>query len=261
MIVLRSDRELDLMRRAGSVTGRLRLAAREALRPGIRTRELDAAVARTIEELGANSNFKGYHGFPATVCVSVNDEVIHGIPGERVIRTGDLVSVDLGAAWRGYQGDSAFTVAVGEVDAQARALLEATEAALWKGIEMCRPGNRIGDISHAIEAEASRCGLGVVRDFVGHGIGRAMHEEPAVPNYGMAGKGPLLRRGMVLAIEPMFTMGGAEVRVLDDGWTVVTVDGSLSAHFEHTVAVGDPPEVLTLEPAVADQAAVGGQHG
>jgi methionyl aminopeptidase len=260
VIVLRTERELEILRRAGSITAGLREVARRAIRPGIRTRDLDAVVADAIALAGAASNFKGYHGFPATVCVSVNDEVVHGIPSDRRLETGDVVSVDLGAVWRGYHGDSAFTVALGEVAPRVRELIEATEEAMWRGIEACRPGNRVGDISAAVEAVARRHGLGVVREFVGHGVGRAMHEEPQVPNYGSAGTGPVLRRGMVLAIEPMFTLGDAAVRVLDDGWTVVTVDGSTAAHFEHTVAVGDPPEVLTLEPD-RPLAAAGDGHG
>jgi methionyl aminopeptidase len=262
VIVLRTERELETLRRAGAITGELRRVARRAIQPGVATREIDRAVAEAIDALGASSNFKGYHGFPATVCVSVNEEVVHGIPGDRRLALGDVVSVDLGAVWHGYHGDSAFTVALGEVDARVVELIEATEAAMWQGIDACRPGNRVGDVSAAVEAEARRHGLGVVREFVGHGVGRAMHEEPQVPNYGQAGRGPLLRRGMVLAIEPMFTLGGHEVRVLDDGWTVVTADRSLAAHFEHTVAVGDPPEVLTLEPAAAaDRVAAGDGHG
>lgn len=249
MIVLRTSEEMELMRRAGTITGDLRGVARAAIQEGTRTVDIDAAVAEAIARRGATPNFKGYHGFPATVCVSVNEEVVHGIPGERRLRPGDVVSVDLGAIWRGYHSDSAFTVVLGPTQGRVAELIQATESALWKGIEACVPGNRVGDISAAVEAEARRYGLGVVREFVGHGIGRAMHEDPQVPNYGHAGRGPLLRRGMVLAIEPMFTLGDPAVRVLDDGWTVVAQDGSMAAHFEHTVAVGEPPEVLTLEPS------------
>lgn len=261
MIVLRTEQELELMRQAGAITGELRTVARAAVGEGATTRDIDAAVARAIAARGATPNFKGYHGFPATVCVSVNEEVVHGIPGERKLNRGDVVSVDLGAIWRGYHGDSAFTIALGPVSDRVQELIRATESALWKGVEACRPGNHVGDVSAAVEAEARRHGLGIVREFVGHGIGRAMHEEPQVPNYGQAGKGPLLRRGMVLAIEPMFTLGDAAVRVLDDGWTVVALDGSMAAHFEHTVAVGDPPEVLTMEPEGARRPAVGDGDG
>ena len=260
MIVLRTERELEALRGAGRVTGELRAIARAAIRPGATTADIDRVVREAIDRLDATSNFRGYHGFPATVCVSVNDQVVHGIPGKRRLEPGDVVSVDLGAIWRGYHGDSAFTVVLGSVPPRAEELLRATEEALWQGIAACRPGGRVGDISAAVEAVARRAGLGVVREVVGHGIGRSMHEEPQVPNYGTAGSGPLLRRGMVLAIEPMFTLGRDAVDVLDDGWTVVTRDHSLAAHFEHTVAVGDPPEVLTLEPE-ARRAAAGDGHG
>jgi methionyl aminopeptidase len=260
MIVLRTERELESLRGAGRVTGELRAVARSVVGPGITTSAIDDAVREAIARLGATSNFQGYHGFPATVCVSVNEEVVHGIPGRRRLAEGDVVSVDLGAIWRGYHGDSAFTVSLGPVAARVEELIRATEEALWQGIAACRPGNHVGDISAAVETVAKRAGLGVVREFVGHGVGRAMHEEPQVPNYGQAGAGALLRRGMVLAIEPMFTLGGHAVTVLDDGWTVVTRDKSLAAHFEHTVAVGDPPEVLTLEPEAA-QAAAGDGRG
>lgn len=260
MIVLRTERELEALRGAGRVTGELRAAARAAIRPGVTTAEIDRVVREAIARRDATSNFQGYHGFPATVCVSVNDEVVHGIPGERRLASGDVVSVDLGAIWRGYHGDSAFTVVLGAMPARVEELVRATEEALWQGIAACRPGNRVGDISAAVEAVARRAGLGVVREFVGHGVGRAMHEEPQVPNYGSPGTGPLLRRGMVLAIEPMFTLGDDGVEVLEDGWTVVTRDHSLAAHFEHTVAVAEPPEVLTLEPEAA-RAAAGDGHG
>ena len=261
MIVLRTERELESLRGAGRVTGQLRTVARAAIRAGVATVDIDRAVREAIAALGASSNFLGYHGFPATVCVSVNEEVVHGIPGDRRLADGDVVSVDLGAVWRGYHGDSAFTLCLGGApDARVAELVEATEEALWQGVAACRPGNHVGDISAAVEAVARRHGLGVVREFVGHGVGRAMHEDPQVPNYGRAGTGALLRRGMVLAIEPMFTLGEDAVVVLDDGWTVVTRDRSLAAHFEHTIAVGDPPEVLTLEPETA-RAVAGDGHG
>ena len=260
MIVLRTERELESLRGAGRITGELRTVARAIIRPGIATAEIDAVVRDAIGRLGATSNFQGYHGFPATVCVSVNEEVVHGIPGTRRLADGDVVSVDLGAIWRGYHGDSAFTVSLGTPTPRAAELIRATEEALWQGIEACRPGNRVGDVSAAVEAVAKRYGLGIVREFVGHGVGRAMHEEPQVPNYGRGGTGAMLRRGMVLAIEPMLTLGGDAVDILEDGWTVVTRDRSLAAHFEHTVAVGDPPEVLTLEPE-AERAAAGDGHG
>ncbi len=248
MIVIRTSREIALLREAGRITGIARTAAKEALRVGMTTAELDAAVARAIEQEGAKSNFKGYHGYPAHICVSVNEQVVHGIPGPRRLESGDVVSVDLGAVYRGYHGDSAFTVALGATSERVKELIQVTEECLAVGLATARPGRHVGDISHAVESLARSHGFGVVREFVGHGIGREMHEEPQVPNYGVPGEGPRLREGMVLAIEPMITLGDEAVRVLDDGWTVVTEDGSVAAHFEHTVVVGDPPEVLTLEP-------------
>ena len=251
MIVIRTAREIALLRDAGRITGIARAAAKHALRVGMTTAELDEIVARAIEAEGAQSNFKGYHGYPAHICVSVNEQVVHGIPGPRRLAPGDVVSVDLGAVYRGYHGDTAFTVALGEVPPRVRELIEVTEACLAAGIAQARPGRHVGDISHAVESLAREHGFGVVREFVGHGIGRAMHEDPQVPNYGQPGSGPRLREGMVLAIEPMITLGDEAVRVLDDGWTVVTEDGSVAAHFEHSVLVADPPEMLTLEPAEA----------
>jgi methionyl aminopeptidase len=248
VIVLRSPRELEILREVGRITGRVRQAARQAVQVGMTTQELDELVAEAIRREGAQSNFRGYHGYPAHICVSVNDQVVHGIPGPRRLRAGDVVSVDLGTVWQGYHGDTAFTVILGEASPRVQELVRVTRECLCRAIAMARPGNHVGDISAAVEGHARRHGFGVVREYVGHGIGRSMHEEPQVPNYGRPGEGPLLRRGMVLAIEPMITLGGDEVRVLDDGWTVVTQDGSVAAHFEHTVAVGDPPEVLTLEP-------------
>lgn len=248
MIVIRTAREIELLREAGRITGIARASARAALRVGMTTEELDAVVARAIEQEGARSNFKGYHGYPAHICVSVNNEVVHGIPGPRRLAEGDVVSVDLGAVYRGYHGDSAFTIALGKVPARTEELIRVTEECLAAGIAEARPGRHVGDIACAVETLARGHGFGVVRDFVGHGIGRAMHEDPQIPNYGVAGTGPRLREGMVIAIEPMITLGDEAVRVLDDGWTVVTEDGSVAAHFEHTVVVSESPEILTLEP-------------
>lgn len=248
MIVIRTSREVELLREAGRITGLARACAKAAIQVGMTTAELDAEVARVIEQEGARSNFKGYHGYPAHICVSVNHEVVHGIPGPRRLAMGDVVSVDLGAVYRGYHGDSAFTIALGGVPKRTEELIRVTEECLAAGIAEARPGRHVGDISHAVETLARRHGFGVVRDFVGHGIGRAMHEDPQVPNYGEPGQGPRLREGMVIAIEPMITLGDEAVRVLDDGWTVVTEDGKVAAHFEHTVVVSDPPEILTLEP-------------
>jgi methionyl aminopeptidase len=236
------------MREAGRVTARALRAVGEAIAPGVTTAELDEVAFAVIAEAGAKPAFKGYHGFPATICASRNCEVVHGIPGKVRLVEGDIISVDMGAIVDGYYGDSARTFAVGRVSDEAIDLMDATRRSLEAGIAKCVPGNRLYDIGAAVQAVAESAGFAVVREYVGHGIGRAMHEEPQVPNYGTAGKGPQLMSGMVLAIEPMINAGGAGVRQLDDGWTVVTSDGKLSAHFEHTVAITDAgPVVLTLE--------------
>jgi methionyl aminopeptidase len=248
VIVRRSASELAIMREAGRVTARALRAVGEAIAPGVTTKQLDEIALDVIEKAGAKPAFKGYHGFPATICASRNREVVHGIPGAIRLVEGDIVSVDMGAIVDGYYGDSARTFAVGSVSAEASALMDATRRSLEAGIAKCVPGNRLYDIGAAVQATAEAAGFSVVREYVGHGIGRAMHEEPQVPNYGTPGKGPQLLTGMVLAIEPMINAGGAGVRQLDDGWTVVTADGRLSAHFEHTVAVTDSgPMILTLE--------------
>lgn len=248
MIVTKSAEELRIMREAGRITAAALRTVGEAVRPGITTAELDVIAEAVIRKAGAVPAFKGYHGFPATLCTSVDGEVVHGIPGLRVLREGEILSVDCGAIVEGYYGDSAMTFPVGEVAPVARRLLDATREALEAGIARCRPGMRLGDISAAVQSVAEGSGFSVVREYVGHGIGRSMHEDPQVPNYGRAGTGPTLKEGMVLAIEPMVNAGGAAVRSLDDGWTVVTEDSSLSAHFEHTVAVtAEGPVILTLE--------------
>jgi len=251
VIVLKSPRELAIMRRAARVVVEAMRLCREIVRPGISTLEIDAEVERLIRRHGAKPAFKGYRGFPATVCVSINEEVVHGIPAaHRRIREGDLVGLDLGAVVEGYYADAAVTLPVGEIPPEARRLLEVTREALERGIAQARPGRRVGDISAAIQQHVEAAGFGVVRAFVGHGVGRELHEDPQVPNFGEPGKGPLLRPGMVLAIEPMVTMGHWGVRVLSDRWTAVTEDGSLAAHFEHTVAITDNgPDVLTREAA------------
>lgn len=236
------------MRRAGRVTAEVLEVLKTAVRPGITTRELDVLAERETRARGAVPVFKGYHGYPASVCVSVNDEVVHGIPGARRLKPGDLVSLDFGAQIDGFVGDSALSVFVGEPPSpRAAELLEVTYQALWRAIAAMRPGARLGDVSWAVQEHVEAHGFSVVREYVGHGIGRAMHEDPQVPNYGQPGKGPLLRPGLALAIEPMVNEGTWEVGVLDDGWTVVTLDHRLSCHFEHTVFLGeDGPEVLTL---------------
>jgi methionyl aminopeptidase len=219
----------------------------KAVRPGMATEELDSLAERGIRERGGLPTFKGYHGFPGSVCLSVNDEVVHGIPGSRVLRDGDLLSIDIGTTLDGYVSDSAVTVAVGNISKSARRLLEVTQECLMIGIAQMQCGNRVGDIGAAVQAYAEGRGYGVVRELVGHGVGRAMHEEPQVPNYGTPGTGAELRPGLVLAVEPMITAGSPEVHILKDGWTVVTADGKLAAHFEHTIAVTqDGPKILTL---------------
>jgi methionyl aminopeptidase len=248
MIATRSAAELAVMREAGRVTARALRAVGDAVAPGVTTGELDEIAVEVIRAAGARAAFLGYHGFPATVCASLNREVVHGIPGRRKLRQGDILSVDVGAVVDGYFGDAARTFPVGRVSNEAVRLLTATREALEAGIACCVPGMRLGDIGAAVQRVAEGAGFSVVREYVGHGIGRAMHEDPQVPNYGTVGKGPALRAGMVLAIEPMVNAGDADVRQLADGWTVVTADGSLSAHFEHTIAVtNEGPSVLTLE--------------
>ena len=217
------------------------------IRAGISTQELDDFAERRIRELNARPAFKGYRGYPASICASINNEVVHGIPSkDKILKEGDIISIDLGVEYKGYYGDIAYTFAVGKVSGSARRLMEVTRCALYEGISKAIAGNRIGDISYAIQSYVESRGYSVVRKFVGHGIGRAMHEEPEIPNFGLPGVGPILRNGMVLAIEPMVNEGTHEVQILEDGWTAVTKDGKLSAHFEHTVLIkGEEPEILT----------------
>jgi methionyl aminopeptidase len=245
-IIIKSDQEIEIMKRAGRIVATVLQILKSQVRPGMKTKELDIIAGREIEKLGAKPSFKGYRGFPANLCVSVNDEIVHGIPGERVLKEGDVVSLDLGAVFNGFQGDAALTVGAGEVSPQARRLMEATEGALKAGIAAARPGARLGDISATIQHYAESRGYSVVREYTGHGIGREMHEEPQIPNFGMAGSGPVLKKGMALALEPMVNVGDWHTRVDDDHWTVLTADGGLSAHFENTIAITDgEPEVLT----------------
>ena len=248
---LKSPRELDLMRRAGQVVASAKVKVMEAVAPGVTTLELDRIAESEIRRLGATPSFKGYMGvsstpFPGCICVSLNDQIVHGIPGDRVLQSGDLLSVDVGAVVEGFHGDSAFTTGVGDITEEAQDLIDATREALRVGIAQAEANARVGDISAAVQGFSESLGYSVVRQYVGHGIGRALHEEPQVPNYGMPGRGPLLRNGMTIAIEPMLNVGGWETAQLDDGWTVVTADGSLSAHFEDTIAItGNGAEVLT----------------
>jgi methionyl aminopeptidase len=247
MIVIKSPSELDAMRRVNRMTAQVRDELAAMVRPGITTLELGNAAFELIRKLGGTSAFYGYHGFPGQICVSINEEVVHGIPGKRVIKDGDIVSIDTGITFGGFIGDTAITVAAGEIDDEKKKLLKVTKAALDAGIAKAVVGNRLGDISHAIQTVVEAAGFSVVREFVGHGIGRDMHEDPQIPNFGKAGHGPKLKPGMTLAIEPMVNIGGPKVKVLADNWTAVTSDGSASAHFEHTVAVGvTAPEILTL---------------
>ena len=247
MINLRTKEEIEKLRRSNRLVAQALLKVREAIRPGVTTAELDRIAEETIRKGGGRPAFKGYRGYPANLCVSVNEEVVHGIPGPRRLQEGDIVSLDLGVLMDGYYGDAAITVPVGKVSEEAQKLIEVTEEALHKGIEKARVGNRLYDISHAIQSWVESFGFSVVRDFVGHGIGRQLHEEPQVPNFGPPNQGPRLMVGMVLAIEPMVNAGGWQVRVREDGWTVVTADGSLSAHFEHTIAITEEgPDILSL---------------
>lgn len=250
-IAIKSRREIERMREIGHYTAEILLELRERAKPGVTTAQLDEIAARALEKRGLNSPFLGYAPggvapYPAVLCASVNDEIVHGIPGPRELREGDIISLDFGVESGGWHGDSAVTIAVGEIDADAKRLIETTRDALDKGIEKMVAGNRLSDIGHAVQCRAEKESFGVVRQFVGHGIGRQMHEPPQVPNYGRPGRGPRLRPGMVFAIEPMVNVGSEKVRVLDDEWTAVTADGSLSAHFEHTVLITEgEPEVLT----------------
>ena len=246
MVTIKRPDEIARMRQAGRIlAGVLEMFERE-LRPGLSTADLDGMAERIIVEAGAVPSFKGYHGYPATICASINDQVVHGIPGDRRIKDGDVVSLDIGCIWQGWHADCARTFVVGDASPRIRTLIDDTQRAMEAGIAAARHGNRLGDIGAAIEAVARERGYGLVRQYGGHGIGTAMHEEPHVPNYGERGRGMRIEEGMCFAIEPMFNLGGDAVEVLDDGWTVVTRDGGLSAHFENTIAVtGSGPELLT----------------
>jgi methionyl aminopeptidase len=247
VILLKSSRELGHMRAAGRILAEVKERLKALVRPGASTKDIDEDIESFIVGKGAVPAFKGYRGYPATVCTSINNEVVHGIPSaKRKLKDGDIIGLDLGCIVEGYYSDCAITLPVGPIPERVQELLDVTCESLDKAIVQCRAGNRIGDISHAVQTQCESHGFGVVRAFVGHGIGRSLHEEPQVPNFGEAGRGPLLKAGMVLAIEPMVTMGSWEVRVLEDGWTAVTADGSLAAHFEDTIAItGNGPEVLT----------------
>ena len=247
MIAIKNSRELSMMREACVISARALKLAGEAVEPGVTTAELDRIVRRYIESQGAKPSFLGYGGFPASACISVNETVIHGIPDKRVIKAGDIVSIDVGAYFNGYHGDNAATFPAGDISPEAEGLLTATRESLYEGIAQAMVGNRIGDIGAAVQQYVEMRGYSVVRQFVGHGVGTNLHEDPSVPNFGTPGRGQRLLPGMTLAIEPMINMGGPEVRILKDGWTTVTQDGKLSAHFEHTVAITqDGPVILTM---------------
>lgn len=246
MIILKSERELQYLRDAGRIVAKAHQEVKRGVAVGVTTRELDQIAERYIESQDAKPSFKGYHGFPASICTSINEEVVHGIPGLRTLKDGDIISIDIGAEINGYHGDAAATLPVGEVTGEVEHLLAVTQEALNVGIAKAINGNRLSDISHEIQSYVESNGFSVVRDYVGHGIGRKMHEEPQVPNFGMPGRGPRLKTGMTLAIEPMVNMGTYEVVTLNDNWTVVTKDRKPSAHFEHSIAITDDgPEILT----------------
>lgn len=249
MISIKSEREIALMVEAGRIVAKAHRAVKEAIRPGISTQELDKIAEEVIRENGATPSFKNYEGYPATICASINNVVIHGIPNEKTkLKDGDIISIDIGACYKGYHGDSAMTHGVGEVSPKRVELMEITKASLYEGLKFAKPGNRLSDISHAIEQYVLSHGCSVVKDFTGHGVGRALHEDPMVPNYGAAGHGPVLRSGMTLAIEPMVNRGKSGVRILADGWTTVTADKSDSAHFEHSIVITDDGyKILTIE--------------
>ena len=246
-IIIKSDREVDLMRQAGKIAAGARSLARQMIEPGVSTKAINKEVFNFIKKSGAEPTFLGYSGYPASICISINDQVIHGIPGKRRIEEGDIVSVDVGATYKGYVGDCAGTFPCGKCSDEALRLIAVTRQSFFEGIKNARQGNRVSDISAAVQAYAEANGYSVVRDFVGHGVGAKMHEEPEVPNFGQPGRGARLVKGMTIAVEPMVNAGGYEVRVLPDGWTVLTCDGSLSAHYENTILITDgEPEILTM---------------
>ena len=247
MISIKSEREIELLRVAGNIVHETREYLIPFIKEGITTKELDTLAEDFIRSKGATPSFKGLNDFPCATCISINQEVVHGIPSKRKLRNGDIVSIDIGACYHGYHGDSAWTFAVGEISDAKRSLMEHTKESLFEGLKQIKPGNRIGDISNAIETHAKKYNLGVIRELVGHGVGTSVHEEPDVPNYGEKGKGPLLKEGMVLAVEPMLTLGRRDICILDDDWTIETIDNSPAAHYEHTVVVTkDGYEILTV---------------
>ena len=246
MIICKTPRELDIMREAGRIVALTHQELQKHIKPGVTTKELDTIADRFIRQLGAIPSFKGYNGFTGSICASVNEELVHGIPGDRVLAEGDIISIDIGAKYNGYHGDSAWTYPVGTISEKDERLLKVTEESLYKGLDEAKAGRRLSDISHAIQAYAEAEGFSIVREYVGHGVGQDLHEDPQIPHYGPPGKGPRLKQGMVLAVEPMVNLGSRYVRTLSDNWTVVTTDGKNCAHFEHTIAVTEEGyEILT----------------
>jgi len=247
LIVIKSDWEIELLRIANRIVAEVLQILGKNCTPGITTKELDSIAEEEIRKRGAKPGFKGYYGYPATLCASVNDTIIHGIPGENTLKDGDIISLDLGTIYKGYYGDAAITVEVGEISPDAQRLMDITKKALYKGIDNALPGNRVGDISNAVQTFVESNGFSVIREFTGHGIGQELHEQPAIPNFGKKGMGPLLKEGMTIAIEPMISAGLWQTKTLEDGWTVKTKDGSLSAHFEHTILVKNGnAEILSM---------------
>lgn len=246
MIICKTEREIEIMREAGRIVALTHQELKKHIKPGITTKELDNIAEKTIRSYDAIPSFKGYGGFPGSICASVNDQLVHGIPGDRILRDGDIISIDIGAKYNGYHGDSAWTYAVGTIDEQTRKLLEVTEQSLYKGLDEARAGVRLSNISHAIQTYVEANGFSIVREYVGHGVGQDLHEDPQIPHYGPPNKGPRLKPGMVLAVEPMVNAGTRYVKTLSDNWTVVTVDGKMCAHFEHTIAITETGfEILT----------------
>ena len=246
MVSIKSPREIELLKIAGEITGSTHNYLKPYIKPGITTKQLDTLAEEYIRSRGATPSFKGYEGFPATICASINEEVVHGIPGNRKLKEGDIITLDIGACFKGYHGDSAWTYAVGKISKEKQKLMDVTKESLFKGLEQIKPGKKLGDIGHAIQTYAESFGYGVVRELVGHGVGTSVHEEPDVPNYGKQNTGLTLKEGMVIAVEPMITMGNKEICILEDDWTIITEDEKPAAHFEHTIVVTkDGYEILT----------------
>lgn len=259
MITSKSQREIETMKHAGKITSMALAAVAKAIKPGVSTKQLDAIAEKTIRSMGATPSFKGYGGFPGSICTSINEQLVHGIPSNVTLKEGDIISIDCGACYKGYHGDSAWTFAVGEVSTEAKNLMKVTKESLFEGLKQVKAGNRLGDVCHAIGAYVEEHGYSVPVDYTGHGIGTALHEEPAIPNFGQAGRGILLKEGMTLAIEPMVHAGKPQTRVLQDDWTVVTKDGSLAAHYEHTILVTkEGYEILTIDHDVKEEDSIYG---